>query len=226
MGIFMHARLPLFSLIFTCTVLLGLQIVIVHVLFRLMLFAQSEILYKRLPLFNLIFLCTVLLLCKQPLYHSCACMWSFNWCSLMHTEYYARGFPIVQFDLQIQKDRFSKEHIVWYTCGSKSAHSSVYKCHQSCCSNCSGCANTDPSCAHSHGRFLQHAHRSLMVKMVKSLQLVHWVLFESCTPRQGCIGRRIKQMMMISTLRDHYGGQANLNFQRHRWYRPPSCWHR
>ena len=74
LGIFMHARLPLFSLIFTCTVLLGLQIVIVHVLFRLMLFAQSEILYKRLPLFNLIFLCTVLLLCKQPLYHSCACM--------------------------------------------------------------------------------------------------------------------------------------------------------
>ena len=40
LGIFMHARLPLFTLIFPCTVLLGLQIVIVHVLFQLMLFAQ------------------------------------------------------------------------------------------------------------------------------------------------------------------------------------------
>ena len=55
------------------------------------------------------------------------------------------------------------------------------QCYQSCCSNCSGCANTDPSCAHSHGIFLQRAHSSLMVKMVQSLQFVHWVLFESCT---------------------------------------------
>ena len=84
----------------------------------------------------------------------------------MHTEYRARGFPIVQFDLQMQTARFSnfcRAHVLALVYLDHRPHSMVHlrlqKCtrlcveslhcrrHQSCCSNCSGCANTDPSCA-------------------------------------------------------------------------------
>ena len=109
--------------------------------------------------------------------------------------------------------------MAWCTCGSTSAHSSVYNAIKVVVQIVLAVQIPIPRV---------HTHMACSCSARTALSWSKWSkVFNLCTEcfsnrahmvlqRQGCIGGHIKQKMMISTLRDHYGGQANLNFQRHR----------